>query len=90
MCVPACALSTEMNDRISVLGLAIENYDTTRNGGLNMRWILIIVLAIASEFFARFLTRNMEDKKKREKLLALVWFAFGAALIVAWLIGRFM
>ncbi|NYF25670.1 hypothetical protein [Sporosarcina sp. JAI121] len=55
-----------------------------------MRWIIIIVLAIAAEFFARFLTRNMEDKKKREKLLALIWLAFGAVLIAVWLVGRFL
>jgi heme/copper-type cytochrome/quinol oxidase subunit 2 len=55
-----------------------------------MRWILIIVLAIAVEFFVRFLTKNMEDKKKRERLLALIWFGFGAILIVVWLIYRFL
>ena len=70
MCVPDCAQSPAINDRISALDLLIENHDYSRNGGLNMRWILIIVLAIAVEFFVRFLTRNMEDKKKREKLLA--------------------
>ncbi|MEK5067888.1 hypothetical protein [Sporosarcina sp. FSL K6-1508] len=55
-----------------------------------MRWILIIVLAIAAEFFVRFLTRNMKDKKKREKLLAFIWLAFGVVLIIVWLIGRFL
>ena len=55
-----------------------------------MRWILLIVLAIALEFFVRFLTKNMKDKKKREKLLALIWFAFGAILVVVWLIERFL
>lgn len=55
-----------------------------------MRWILIIFLAIAVELFVRFLTRNMEDKKKRERFLALIWFAFGAILIVVWLINRFL
>ena len=59
-------------------------------GELNMRWILIIFLAIAVELFVRFLTRNMEDKKKRERFLALIWFAFGAILIVVWLINRFL
>ncbi|MEK4405499.1 hypothetical protein MKZ26_14040 [Sporosarcina sp. FSL K6-6792] len=54
-----------------------------------MRWILIIILAIAVELFVRFLTRNMEDKQKREKLLARIWFVFGAVLIVVWLINRF-
>ncbi|MBO0587172.1 hypothetical protein [Sporosarcina sp. E16_8] len=55
-----------------------------------MRWIVIIFLAIAVELFVRFLTRNMEDKKKREKLLARIWLAFGAILIVVWLINRFL
>jgi hypothetical protein len=55
-----------------------------------MRWILIIFLAIVVEFFVRFLTRNMEDKKKRERLLALIWFGFGAVLVVVWLINRFL
>ncbi|XKI10133.1 hypothetical protein GGGNBK_00505 [Sporosarcina sp. ANT_H38] len=80
----------EMSDRISVLGLIIKKNDNSRNGGLNMRWILIIILAIAVEFFARFLTRKMEDKKKREKLLALIWFGFGAVLVVIWVINRFL
>jgi len=55
-----------------------------------MRWIVIIFFAIAIEVFTRFLTRNMEDKKKREKLLALIWFAFGAILIVIWSINWFL
>lgn len=59
-------------------------------GGLNMRWILIIFFAIAVEIFVRFLTRNMEDKKKREKLLARIWIAFGAILIVIWSINWFL
>ena len=73
---------SKTNGRINVLRLG--------NGGLNMRWLLIIVLAIAVEFFVRFLTRNMEDKKKRERLLALIWFAFGAILVVVWVIKRFL
>jgi len=89
VCVTDCTQSSEMSDRISVLGLIIKKNDNSRNGGLNMRWILIIILAIAVELFVRFLTRNMEDKQKREKLLARIWFVFGAVLIIVWLINRF-
>jgi hypothetical protein len=81
---------SKINDRISLLRLTIEKWGLLGKGGLNMRWILIIVLAIAVEFFVRFLTKNMEDKKKRERLLALIWFGFGAILIVVWLINRFL
>jgi len=55
-----------------------------------MRWIIIIILAIALEFFVRFLTRNMEDKKKREKLLARIWLVFGVVLLVVWLVNRYL
>lgn len=90
MCVPNYGQTPAINDRISALDLLIGDHDYSRKGGLNMRWILIIFLAIALEFFVRFLTRNMEDKKKREKLLARIWFAFGAVLLVVWLINRFL
>jgi len=79
-----------INDRISALDLLIGEHDYSRNGGLNMRWIIIIILAIALEFFVRFLTRNMEDKKKREKLLARIWLVFGVVLLVVWLVNRYL
>jgi hypothetical protein len=81
---------SKINDRISLLRITIIKWRLLGRGGLNMRWILIIILAIAVEFFVRFLTKNMEDKKKRERLLALIWFGFGAILIVVWLIYRFL
>lgn len=89
MCVPNYGQTPAINDRISALDLIIGDHDYSRNGGINMRWILIIILAIAVELFVRFLTRNMEDKQKREKLLARIWFVFGAVLIIVWLINRF-
>jgi len=79
-----------IKDRISALDLLIGEHDYSRNGGLNMRWIIIIILAIALEFFVRFLTRNMEDKKKREKLLARIWLVFGVVLLVVWLVNRYL
>lgn len=53
-----------------------------------MGWIAIIGFVIAVEVAVRFLTRKMEDKKKRERLLALIWVGFGVALLVIWLILR--
>jgi len=90
VCVPNYGHTPAINDRISALDLLIGDQNYNRNGGLNMRWIVIILLAIALEFFVRFLTRNMEDKKKREKLLARIWLVFGVVLLVVWLINRFL
>lgn len=53
-----------------------------------MTWIFIIVAAFAVEFLIRYLTRDMEDKKKREKILSLLWLGFGVILIVVWLIMK--
>lgn len=49
-----------------------------------MSWIAIIVFAVVLEVCARYLTRNMEDKKKREKILALIWVSIGVALLLIW------
>lgn len=53
-----------------------------------MGWIVFIAFAIGVEVIARFLTRNMEDKKKRERLLAFIWLGFGVILILIWLYLR--
>ena len=53
-----------------------------------MGWIVFIVFAIAVEVVARFLTRKMVDKKKRERLLAFIWIGFGVVLILIWLYLR--
>ena len=53
-----------------------------------MGWIVFIAFAIAVEMIARFLTRNMADKKKRERLLAFMWVGFGVILILIWLYLR--
>lgn len=49
-----------------------------------MSWLVVIAFAIAVEVFVRFLTRGMEDKKKRERLLASIWLGFGVILILIW------
>jgi len=53
-----------------------------------MRWLVLIVAAIAVELIVRFLTRGMEDKKKRERVLAFMWLGFGVVLILIWLLLR--
>ncbi|WP_172370369.1 hypothetical protein [Sporosarcina jiandibaonis] len=49
-----------------------------------MNWLLIIVIAIVVELIVRYFTRGMEDKRKREKMLSLLWVAFGVILIFVW------
>lgn len=52
-----------------------------------MSWtgmIAVIIFAVVIEFAARYLTRNMEDKKKREKFLALIWVLIAVILLVIW------
>jgi uncharacterized membrane protein len=49
-----------------------------------MNWLLIIVIAIVAELIIRYLTRGMEDKKKRERMLSLLWLGFGVVLILIW------
>ena len=53
-----------------------------------MNWLLIIVIAIAAELVMRYLTRDMEDKKKREKMLSLLWVALGVILVLTWLFTK--
>jgi hypothetical protein len=53
-----------------------------------MTWLLIIVFAIVAELIIRYLTRGMEDKRKRERMLALLWLGFGVILILIWLLLR--
>ena len=57
-------------------------------GLIYIRWFILIVLAIGVEAIARFLTKGMENKKKRELLLSLIWVTFGVVLIVIWLFTR--
>lgn len=53
-----------------------------------MSWLLFIAFAVLIEVITRFLTRGMEDKKKREKLLAFVWVGFGGVLLLIWFFLR--
>ena len=53
-----------------------------------MSWLLIIIMAFAAEFLIRFMTRDMEDKKKREKMLSLLWVALGVVLLLIWLFTK--
>lgn len=53
-----------------------------------MNWLFIIVIAILAELIIRYLTRGMEDKKKRERMLSLLWLGFGVTLILIWLFMR--
>ena len=57
-------------------------------GWVSMVWLIIIIIAIAIELFVRYVTRGMEDKKKREKLLSLFWVALGVVLIIYWLLNK--
>jgi hypothetical protein len=53
-----------------------------------MNWLLIIVFAIVAELIIRYLTRGMEDKKKRERMLSFLWLGVGVVLILIWLLLR--
>ncbi|WP_210471345.1 hypothetical protein [Sporosarcina sp. 6E9] len=53
-----------------------------------MTWLLIIVFAIVAELIIRYLTRGMKDKRKREKMLSLLWVGFGVILILIWFVMR--
>ncbi len=53
-----------------------------------MGWLIFIVFAVLIEVVTRYLTRGMEDKKKREKLLAFIWIGFGAVLLIIWFFLR--
>ncbi|QUW20533.1 hypothetical protein JSQ81_11750 [Sporosarcina sp. Marseille-Q4063] len=53
-----------------------------------MNWIIIIMIAVVAELIIRYLTRGMEDKKKRERMLSSLWLGFGVILILIWLFLR--
>ena len=53
-----------------------------------MNWLIIIMIAVVAELIIRYLTRGMEDKKKRERMLSLLWLGFGITLILIWLFMR--
>lgn len=53
-----------------------------------MNWVLIIIVAIVVELVIRYFTRHMEDKRKREKVLASLWLALGVILVVYWVFTK--
>lgn len=65
-----------MNLLISARGLTI------------IQWILLIVFAIVIEVVTRYFTRGMENKRKRELYLSLIWVTFGMLFIVFWMITK--
>lgn len=71
---------TKVYARISV------DYDY--RGGIDLNWVLIIVVVVFIELIIRFFTRGMEDKKKREQLLAALWVVLGVVLAIVWFFAR--
>ncbi|MFD1928080.1 hypothetical protein ACFSFY_08415 [Sporosarcina siberiensis] len=61
----------------------------TNAGGLKIiQWILLILFAIIIEIVTRYFTRGMEDKRKRELYLSLIWVTFGIVFIVFWVLTK--
>lgn len=55
---------------------------------MDLNWIMIIVIAVLVELVIRYFTRNMEDKRKREKVLSSLWMALAVGLVITWLIAK--
>lgn len=59
-----------------------------KNGGIHMNWVMIIVIAVLVELVIRYFTRDMEDKRKREKILSGLWLALAIGLVIYWFVTK--
>lgn len=53
-----------------------------------MNWVMIIVIAVLVELVIRYFTRDMEDKRKREKILSGLWLALAIGLVIYWFVTK--
>lgn len=53
-----------------------------------MNWVIVVIIAIVVELVIRFFTREMEDKKKRERILSSLWLVLAVGLIIYWIVDK--